>query len=53
LISHGRRAHTIFEADGSGTKVTTIYDMETQYAIEMQRGGWHALRDNFKRHVAS
>lgn len=49
----GRRADTDFiERDGS-TTVTTNFDAETENPVEMQRAGWQAILDNFKRYVES
>ncbi len=50
-MSDGRRARTTFEPTGSGTKVTTHFDAEGQNPIEMQRDGWQAILENFRRHV--
>lgn len=50
-MSDGRRARTTFESASTGTKVTTVFDAEAQNPIEMQRGGWQAILDNFRRHV--
>lgn len=50
-MSDGRKARTTFEPTGSGTKVTTVFDAEPQNSIEMQRNGWQAILDNFRRHV--
>ncbi len=50
-MSDGRRARTTFEAAGTGTKVTTVFDAETQNSLDMQRSGWQAILDNFRRHV--
>lgn len=50
-MSDGRKARTTFEAAGSGTKVTTVFDAETQNSVEMQRDGWQAILTNFGRYV--
>jgi len=50
-MTDGRRARTTFEATGNGTKVTTTFDAETENSIDMQRDGWQAILNNFKRHV--
>ena len=34
-----------------GVKVTVTFDPETEHPIEMQRDGWQAILDNFKRFV--
>lgn len=51
LMGDGRRARTTFEAEGTGTKVTTVFDAEAQNSIEVQRNGWQAILDNFRRHI--
>lgn len=50
-MGDGRKAVTHFEDLGDRTKVTTTFDAETQNSVEMQRGGWQAILDNFKKHV--
>jgi len=50
-MSDGRRARTTFEAQGAGTKVTTAFDAEGQNSIDMQRSGWQAILDNFRKYV--
>lgn len=50
-MGDGRRARTTFEAAGTGTKVTTVFDAEAQNPLEMQRSGWQSILDNFQRHV--
>ncbi|MFD2099000.1 SRPBCC family protein [Flagellimonas iocasae] len=47
----GRQAITTFENEGNVTKVTTQFDPEDQNPIEMQKGGWQAILDNFKKYV--
>lgn len=51
VMSDGRRARTTFEPAGGKTKVTTRFDAEDQNAIDMQRDGWQAILNHFKRHV--
>ena len=50
-MSDGRKARTTFEPAGGKTKVTTTFDAEEQNPIDMQRDGWQAILNNFKRHV--
>ena len=40
-----------FEAVQGGTRVRETFDAEDQNPVEMQRQGWQAILDNFKRHV--
>ncbi len=50
-LGDGRKARTTFAPSGDGTRVTTVFDAETQHSIEMQRDGWQAILDNFAAHV--
>jgi uncharacterized protein YndB with AHSA1/START domain len=50
-MSDGRKARTTFESVNGKTKVATIFDAESQNPIEMQRDGWQAILNSFKRHV--
>ncbi|RYY73064.1 MAG: activator of HSP90 ATPase [Gammaproteobacteria bacterium] len=52
-IGDGREVTTEFKAEGDKTKVTTVFDAENQNPIEMQRGGWQSILDNFKSYVES
>ena len=50
-MGDGRRAKVIFTQDGNGTKVVESFDAEETNSIELQRGGWQAILDNFKKYV--
>ena len=50
-MSDGRKARATFEAQGAGTKVTIVFDAEGQNSIDMQRSGWQAILDNFRKYV--
>lgn len=50
-MGDGRQARTTFEPVGDTTKVTTVFDAESQNPVEMQRGGWQAILDNFKKYT--
>ncbi|MEX0966627.1 MAG: SRPBCC family protein [Bacteroidia bacterium] len=50
-MSDGRQATTDFENLGGATKVTTTFDAETENDVEMQRSGWQAILDNFKKYT--
>jgi uncharacterized protein YndB with AHSA1/START domain len=39
------------EGKGNQTDVVIIFDAETQNSEEMQRGGWQAILDNFKKYT--
>jgi uncharacterized protein YndB with AHSA1/START domain len=50
-MSDGRQATTHFENNGDSTMVTTVFDAEHENPIDLQRDGWQAILNNFKKHV--
>jgi len=50
-MADGRSATTEFESLGDKTKVTTVFDAESMNPIEMQKDGWQAILNNFKKYV--
>lgn len=50
-MEDGRQAVTHFENVDGKTKVTTTFDAENTHSLEMQKGGWQAILDNFKNYV--
>ena len=46
-----RIAQIAFVEADNGTNITVVFDPETVYPAEMQRAGWQAILDSFKRHV--
>ncbi|XWN37219.1 MAG: SRPBCC family protein [Balneola sp.] len=49
-IADGRKVTTTFEKIDGLTKVTTTFEAESENPIEMQRDGWQAILNNFKRY---
>ena len=47
----GRKVAVTFSNTGAGTKVTETFDAENTHETEMQRAGWQAILDNFKKYV--
>ena len=50
-ITDGRKVTTAFHADGAATRVETTFDAEKENPVEMQRQGWQAILNNFKRYA--
>ena len=46
-----RRVEITFNTDENTTIVTETFDAETSNDIEMQRAGWQAILNNFKKYV--
>jgi uncharacterized protein YndB with AHSA1/START domain len=40
-----------FVPEAEGTRVRETFDAETTHPVELQRQGWQAILDNFKKHV--
>jgi hypothetical protein len=50
----GERHATVEFIDMDGkTEVTITFDPETENSIELQKHGWQAILDNFKKHTES
>lgn len=52
-LGNGRRARTSFVPEGAGTRVTTVFDPETENPIDMQRDGWQAILDSYAAYVTA
>ncbi len=50
-IADGRQVIIDFEKVDGMTKVTTSFEAEKENPLEMQRDGWQAILDNFKKYV--
>jgi uncharacterized protein YndB with AHSA1/START domain len=50
-MSDERKVRVVFSADGNETKVSETFDTESTHSVEMQRAGWQAILDNFKKYT--
>ncbi|HEV8286309.1 MAG TPA: SRPBCC family protein [Chitinophagaceae bacterium] len=50
-IGDGRKVVVHFTPNGNETKVVETFEAENTNPIEMQRGGWQAILDNFKKYT--
>ena len=50
-LADDRKVKITFEQQGNDICVTETFEAETVNEIELQRGGWQAILDNFKKHV--
>ncbi|QGY42243.1 hypothetical protein GM418_00800 [Maribellus comscasis] len=46
-----RKVKITFREEGDQTYVTEVFEAETQNPLEMQKAGWQAILDNFKKHA--
>lgn len=52
-MSDGRHVKNEFTETPEGVKVVTTFDPENENTEELQRTGWQAISDNFKKYVES
>ena len=50
-LGDGRKIKVRFAASGNTTKVTESFEAEETNSIELQRNGWQAILDNFKKYT--
>lgn len=50
-MSDGRNVKVTFEQTPEGVRVTEAFDPENENSEEMQRNGWQAILNNFKKAV--
>jgi uncharacterized protein YndB with AHSA1/START domain len=48
-MADGRRVSITFTPQGNDTKVVETFDAENTHPLEMQRDGWQAILNNFKK----
>ena len=50
-MSDGREVQVEFAETEGGVRVRETFDAESENSPEMQRAGWQAIMDSFRRHV--
>lgn len=50
-LGDGRKVQVDFDAEGSKTKVTETFDPEASNPIEMQKAGWQAILESFRKYT--
>ena len=50
-IADSRKVKIVFSGNGNETKVVESFEAEETNPTEMQRGGWQAILDNFKKYT--
>jgi uncharacterized protein YndB with AHSA1/START domain len=50
-LGDGRKVKVTFSAQGNTTKVVETFEAEDTHSIEMQKGGWQSILDNFKKYT--
>lgn len=52
-IGDGRKVENVFKKEGGATRLTISFEAEGTNPVEMQRGGWQAILNNFKKYTES
>lgn len=50
-LDDGRKVTISFAATGDSTTVTEVFEAETTNPVDMQKAGWQAILDNFKKYT--
>ena len=50
-IGDGRKVEITFSGEGNETTIVESFETENTHSIEMQRSGWQAILDNFKKYA--
>ena len=53
MMDDDRKASVRFSSSRDGIAVTVVFEPENVYPEEMQREGWQAILDNFRKYVGS
>lgn len=52
-LDDSRHVRVTFDREGDSVHVTVEFEMEHENSEELQREGWQAILDNFKKHAES
>ncbi len=50
-MSDGGKVSVHFKSDGDSTQIKETFEAEEMNSLDMQRGGWEAILDNFKKYT--
>ena len=50
-MGDGRKVRVAFAPSGNSTKIVETFDAETENPVDMQRAGWQAILDSFKKYT--
>ncbi|MFM9987915.1 SRPBCC family protein [Flavobacterium sp.] len=51
ILDDDRKVQISFEKTKNGTKIIESFDPENENTLELQKNGWQAILDNFKKYV--
>ena len=51
-LGDGRKVRVTFESVASGTHIVETFEAESENSVELQRQGWQAIMDSYRKYVA-
>ena len=51
-LGDGRTVQVLFEPVPAGTRIVETFEAEGENSVELQRTGWQAILDSYRRYVA-
>jgi uncharacterized protein YndB with AHSA1/START domain len=51
ILGDGRKVTNSFTGSGNETKIVQSFEAEEENSIDMQRGGWQSILNNFKKYT--
>jgi uncharacterized protein YndB with AHSA1/START domain len=51
FLGDGRKMSVFFTPEDAQTKVKEVFEAETENTIDLQKSGWQAILNNFKKYV--
>lgn len=52
-MEDNRTVSIVFTTNGATTTITETFEAEKENTVELQRDGWQAIMNNFKKHIES
>jgi uncharacterized protein YndB with AHSA1/START domain len=52
-MGDGRKCQITFTNNGDSTHISSTFEAENENSVEMQKGGWQAIMDNYKAYAES
>ena len=50
-LGDGRKVEVVFTSKGDSTEIISSFEAEETNPVEMQKGGWQAILNNFKKYA--
>jgi uncharacterized protein YndB with AHSA1/START domain len=50
-LGDNRKVSVLFISIGDDSKIVETFEAESENSVELQKGGWQAILDNFKQYV--